>query len=115
MAVITTYNRAYTDEWHQYWRTFAEEFDNAYDQVTSLTEKPIGIAEVSSTSYGGDKPQWIIDAFNSIAYDYPRVQQVSWFLTNKLVSGVLWDWDLNTQQEKDAFVQGMQLINTIRR
>jgi endoglucanase len=115
MVVITSYNRAYTDEWHQYWSTFSEDFENAYNQVVSLTNKQIGIAEMSSTSYGGDKPQWIINAFNSIAYDYPQVQQVTWFLTNRPVSDLIWDWDLNTQEEKDAFIQGMEIIDNIRR
>jgi mannan endo-1,4-beta-mannosidase len=111
LVSITSFNRAYTDEWHQFWHSFTEDFDNAYNQITAITEKPIGVAETSSTSIKGDKSQWIIDAFNSIANNYTKVQQVSWFLQNKVINGALCDWDLNTPEEKQAFTKGM---NTIR-
>jgi beta-mannanase len=115
LVSITSFNRAYTDQSHQYWHSFAEDFDNAYQQVTALTQKPIGVAETSSTSYNGSKPQWIVDAFNSIAYNYTRIQQVSWFLENKVINSVMHDWDLNTPEEKQAFTQGMDVIRRIIR
>jgi len=110
MVVITTYNRAYTDEWHQYWRTFSEEFQDAYDQVTSLTNKPIGVAEMSSTSNGGNKPEWIEEAFRSLDDDFPQVEQVTWFFYNRPVGDLTWDWDLNTDEEIEAFKHGLSLI-----
>lgn len=115
LVSITSFNRAYTDQSHQYWHSFAEDFDNAYQQVIALTQKPIGVAETSSTSYNGSKPQWIIDTFNSIAFNYTRIQQVSWFLQNKIFNTVLHDWDLNTPEEKQAFTQGMDIVRIIIR
>jgi hypothetical protein len=111
MVVITCFNRAYTDQWHQFWHTFTEDFEDAYRQLTALTDHPLGVAEVSSTSYGGNKSQWILDTFTSIKYEYPHVEQVTWLLRNKQVEGILWDWDLNTQEEKDAFTEGMTLLD----
>lgn len=115
MVVITSYNRAYTSEFHQYWRTFSEEFSPAYEQVVKLTGKPIGIAEMSSTSYGGDKPKWIDDAFKDIAQKYPRVEQVTWFLYNRPVGSTIWDWGINTQAERDAFSNGVLLLQKTER
>ncbi len=115
MVVITCYNRADTDQYYRPWRSFAQNFEAPYNQVTALTAKPIGVAETSSTSLSGNKSQWIIDAFNAVAYNYTRVQQVTWFLVNKTVNGYLRDWDLNTQSEKDAFTQGMRILQEIRR
>lgn len=115
MVVITCYNRADTDQYPRPWRSFAENFEAPYNQVVALTSKPIGVAETSSTSYSGNKSQWILDTFNSIAYNYPRVEQVTWFLVNKTVNGYVRDWDLNTQAEKDAFTQGMTTLQSVRR
>lgn len=115
MVVITCYNRADTDQYPRPWRSFAENFEAPYNQVVALTSKPIGVAETSSTSRSGNKSQWILDAFNAIAYNFTRVEQVTWFLINKTVNGYYRDWDLNTQQEKDAFTQGMTLLKSIIR
>jgi hypothetical protein len=105
MVVMSCYNRAYimTDSWPQmYWKTFSEVFTSGYNEVAALTQKPMGIAEMGSSPNGGNKTQWIIDAFKSIVYDFPRLQQVTWFLS---------DWtDLNTNQEKDAFRQGISIL-----
>lgn len=114
MVVITCYNRADTDQYIRPWRTFAQNFQNPYNQVTALTSKPIGVAETSSTDYSGNKSQWILDTFHSIAYNYTRVQQVTWFLENKMVNGYYRDWDLNTQQQKLAFVQGLDFLRSVR-
>lgn len=112
MTVITNYNRAGTDQWHpaSSWQEFKDGFTGAYNQVCALTAKEVGVAETSSTSYGGSKPQWILNTFNSIAQDFPRVTQVTWFLLNKVVNGVTWNWDLNTPEEKDSFKRGMAIL-----
>ena len=90
MNVITTYNRDGTDKYHTSWETFRGNFTDAYTQVKDMSSRPIGIAEMSSTSYGGDKAQWITDAFAAIAStDFKRVVEVTWFDENKTVDGVL--------------------------
>jgi hypothetical protein len=112
MAVITCYNRAGTDQYHpaSSWQEFKDLFTAAYNQVCALTSKPVGVAEMATTTYGGDKPQWIINTFNSIAKDFPRVTQVTWFLLNKVVGGVTWNWDLNNSEEKDSFRRGVAIL-----
>jgi len=110
MVVITSYNRAYTDKYHMFWRSFESDFSDAYHQISNLTEKPIGIAEMSTTSYGGDKPLWIKEAFSSIKHDFPRVTQVTWFLLNKNTGNKIWDWDLNTIQDITAFRNGLEYL-----
>ncbi len=110
MVVITSYNRAYTDPFHQYWRDFNDEFDGAYNQVLAMTDKPIGIAEMGTTSYGGDKPKWILDAFIYIKHKYTKVVQVTWFLYNRPENNVVWDWDLNTEKDVEAFRDGISIL-----
>lgn len=114
MTVITNYNRAGTDQWHpdSSWEEFKTSFTAAYNQVCELTAKDVGVAETSSTTYGGSKPQWIINTFNSIANDFPRVSQVTWFLLNKKVGNVTWNWDLNTLEEKNSFKRGYEVLKT---
>jgi len=109
MVVITNYNRAYTDSMHQYWHSFAEDFMPAYDQVVKLTKKPIGVAEMSTTSYGNSKPQWILNTFRALRDQFPQVQQITWFAYNRPVKTSLWDWDLNTLADRQAFRDGVTL------
>lgn len=101
--VITTYNRAGTDEEHKQWRTFKDNFDKPYTEITSFTNKPIGIAEISSTSHKGFKPAWIIIAAINIDKNYSKVDEVTWFLNNKEVNGFQWDWDMNSYYDMVAF------------
>ena len=113
MNVITTYNRDGTDKYHTTWETFRGNFTDAYTQVKDMSSRPIGIAEMSSTSYGGDKAQWITDAFAAIAStDFKRVVEVTWFDENKTVDGVLWDWALNTPAEIAAFQAGVAQLRS---
>jgi hypothetical protein len=110
MVVISCYNRAFTDRAHNHWRSFKEQFEEAYEQVTRMTDKPVGVAEMGTVSNGGDKPQWIIDAFTSIYYDFPRVREVNWFLNNKTFNDTVCDWDLNTPEEIAAFRKAIQIL-----
>jgi hypothetical protein len=110
MVVISCYNRAFTDRAHNHWRSFKEQFKDAYEQVINMTDRPVGVAEMGTVSNGGDKPQWIIDAFTSIYYDFPRVREVNWFLNNKKFSDTVCDWDLNTPEEEAAFKKAVQIL-----
>lgn len=112
MILLTNYNRAYTSPDHQFWKRFRDDFDSAYQQVTTMSRRPIGIAEMSSTSYGGDKPAWIRDTFKDIAERYPRILEVTWFAYNRPVGNMIWDWDFNTPQEKAAFAEGVARLRT---
>ncbi|KAG5181832.1 glycoside hydrolase superfamily, partial [Tribonema minus] len=110
---ITSYNRAYSTPDHQYSESFAAGFADAYQQVSELTDLPIWVAETATSSSHTDKPAWILDAWESIALDFPRVVQVTWFLSNKVNEGYLTDWDLNTEADVRAFVDGFLLMRQL--
>lgn len=100
--VITTYNRAGTDNEHKEWKTFYDNFKEPYAEITSFTSKPIGIAEISSTTYGGSKPIWILQTANGMK-EFDRVVEVTWFLNNKTVNGIVWNWDMNSIFDRLTF------------
>lgn len=117
LVVVTCYNRSALglNPSNQPWKEFFENFENPYRQIISFTDLPIGIAETSSSSYGGDKAKWLTDAWNSMAFDYPRLQRVDWFLENKLFPGEnLRDWDLNAADQIKAFADGYEVFRASR-
>lgn len=77
-AAIDGYNFGKSQAWSS-WASFSAIFDQAYRAITSLTQKPIIIAETSSAEAGGSKAAWISDAFSKIASDYPKISAVIWF------------------------------------
>ncbi len=111
MVVVSCYNRSGSDIYHTTWMTFEEQFNDPYKQVIALTKKPIGVAEIGSTSYGGDKPQWIIDAFTSFKTKFGRVQMITWFLYNRKFGDKILDWALNTPADVQAFKTGMSILS----
>lgn len=114
MILVTCYNRSGTgvNPNAENWKQFFENFENPYRQITSFTDLPIGIAETSSSSYGGDKAQWFVDAWKTMAFEYPRVTEIDWFFENKDYPGEpnTRDWDLNTEHQRKAFKKGYHLF-----
>lgn len=86
-------------------QSFSDAFEPAYQQFIDLTEKPIGVAEIDSSSYKGDRPSWIYEALYDIAYRYPRVEQVTW-------EG---EEDVFASSEQDSFVRGYALLKDVLR
>jgi beta-mannanase len=71
------YNRFGTSPDHTVWKSFKEVFGIGYDRMALLPgNKPLGAGETSTVSAGGDKIQWIQDAFESLRDDFPRVAEV---------------------------------------
>ncbi|KAG5180992.1 glycoside hydrolase superfamily [Tribonema minus] len=101
---VSAYNMAgarYPDS-----RSLATILGYAYAQFESFApSKPLCLAEMSTTSYGGDKPLWITDTWKSLAYQFTAVTTINWFLENKNVD-VNVDWDLNTPADVKAWVDG---------
>jgi hypothetical protein len=95
---ISCYNRA-TQERSS--RSFADLFQPAYDAVQGLGSRAICIGEMATTSHC-DKAQWIKDAFDAVRYRFTRVNEMDWFLENKNGN----DWDLNSEQQRQAFADG---------
>jgi hypothetical protein len=73
-------------------------------RIAALTSKPIGVGETSCVSKGGNKAQWITDAFNTMSYEFARLTEVSFFLYDKSGEGT---WDLNSPDEIQAFKNGI--------
>jgi endoglucanase len=66
------------------WITFSAELQHSYDLVEALTKKPLIICETASTELGGNKAQWITDAFETdIPTSMPGIVGVIWFNENK--------------------------------
>ena len=76
MILCSAYNRSKVDQWHQTFDSFETVFDRGYEQMAGLPGyKDLGVAEMSSTSWGGDKVTWIRDAFRALSDKYTRVKQ----------------------------------------
>ena len=88
------------------WRSFQEVFGSTYDRLSSLSpNKPIMIAETSSTESGGSKANWITDALtNQLATHFPKVKALVWFNWN--ADGM--DWVIESSAAAQAaFAKGM--------
>jgi len=77
------------DGWSLGWWSFDDFFDQQRTDM-SITkfhymhpEKPIMIAEMGSAEQGGNKAEWIQDAFSVIKNKYPYVKAVVWFSIEK--------------------------------
>lgn len=81
MFGVTGYNTGtyYLEEHGEKWRTF----DEIYSNITKNSQKNYGefawvITEFASSSYGGDKAQWIEDMFDKLK-NYPNIKMAFWF------------------------------------
>lgn len=79
---IDGYNWGTSQSW-SHWNSFYDTFAKSYKTCTSLSTKPIIIAETGSSEKGGDKAAWIKDTFNTIYNDFPRIKGLVWFNINK--------------------------------
>ena len=98
------------------WKSFDETFSQSYVKlVTDFPNKPIMIAEVSSTEpadlpneaqgqYGDDsdiyesKDTWVNDMLTNVENNYPAIKAILWFNSNKELNWAL-DDDHNTGLE----------------
>lgn len=65
------------------WQSLAEVFKSSYQQLTTMSTKPVMITETSSSEIGGDKAAWITKGFlHTIPEQFPRIAAVIWFDRN---------------------------------
>lgn len=77
------------------WRTVEEIFGPYYDNITTISDKPIMIAEIASAEAGGSKADWIEEGLlEDVPSRLPRVRAVVWFSSNKLM-----DWRIDSSTE----------------
>ncbi|KAG5181390.1 glycoside hydrolase superfamily [Tribonema minus] len=72
---------------------------DTYDKL-SVLGPPLCIAEMSTTSYGLNKPQWIKDTWDALAKHFTRITTINWFFENK--TKPTRNWDLNTKASSCA-------------
>jgi hypothetical protein len=83
------------------WISFYNRFQPTYQALTSLTKKPIMIAETASSESGGSKSGWIRQALaEDLPQSFPSVKAFVWFNWNILdESGkttLRWDWPIES-------------------
>ncbi len=101
---IDGYNWGKCQSWSS-WQTFSQVFKKAYNALANI-DKPLFIAEISSSELGGNKAEWITDMFDHFATDFSRVFAVMWFSQSKEANEG--DWALNTSQAAvDAWKAGI--------
>lgn len=81
MYTIAGYNRCGSTPAHTVNRSFEDIFGPAYDTLAAHTDKPINIAEVSTTNLCGlPKLEWWQDTFATLASDrFPQITMVTLF------------------------------------
>jgi cellulose synthase (UDP-forming) len=64
------------------WYTFSQIYEPYRKKLESL-KRPVMIAELGSTDYGGNKEEWIVEAMNDIQKKYTEIKSVVLFNSNK--------------------------------
>ncbi len=105
---IDGYNWGDSQPWSR-WMSFNEIFYPVYREACGLYGKDIIITEFSSTSKGGDKAKWIIDAFS----DIKKMERVKGFILFNIDKETDWGFTPGTayaealsQQLKDPYFSG---------
>lgn len=116
MIGVTGYNTGtyYAEKYGEKWRTFKE----IYDMIDSkylryFSEFPWIITEFASSSYGGDKAEWIMEMFKDMK-NHPNIKMAVWFseADYNLENGeVARPYYLNeTPETVEAFREGLKNI-----
>lgn len=74
---LTAYNTGSYYEGEK-WTCFYDLYNEYYKFIDHLTSKPLMITEFACSSYGGNKPQWIINMFNHL-HLYPNIKVAIWW------------------------------------
>jgi glycosyl hydrolase family 26 len=103
-AAMDGYNWGTVGAWH-YWESLTALFQQTYQAISSITYKPMMIAETASTEQGGNKASWITTAFTSqLADNFPRIHAFVWFDLDKET-----DWRIESSSaSRNAFASAMQ-------
>jgi hypothetical protein len=84
------------------WRSFRDLYRSTYAQITEkiAPSKPMMVAEVASSEYGGSKAAWIKDMLARIPAEFPKIRALLWF--DKLDDGM--DWPVETSSSATTAV-----------
>jgi hypothetical protein len=62
-----------------FWRSFEEIYTYSYNEFKDNTTKDLYICEIGCNYLGGNKAEWIKDAFMQLRTNYPRIVAATWF------------------------------------
>ena len=97
-VAIDAYNWGTSQPSRHIWQTFPEIFDDSYEEMDALTDKPMMVGETASAELGGDKAAWIRQTFlTDIPSSYRQVRAVIWFHRNNVAYGQA-DWRVNSSK-----------------
>ena len=90
------------------WRSFNQIFGSTYNKILAIApSKPIFVAEMASTEYGGDKAAWIRATYAAIPTSFPKLSGVIWFDQNKET-----DWRVNSSTSALSAYRGVAAKTT---
>jgi hypothetical protein len=101
------YNRGTNPVEPEGWKSFNQVYRSTYNYITGTLapSKPLMVAEVASSEYGGSKASWIKDMLARIPSEYPKLRALLYF--DKYDSSM--DWPLETSSGAvSAFAEGVQ-------
>lgn len=106
VLAIDGYNWGTCKSWSK-WTSFDDLFASAYKRVAALGNQPIWIAEFGSTELGGDKAQWVRNAFASTSF--PRIRALVYFDEDNANTC---DWRINSSTASlQAFVDALKTFH----
>ena len=91
---------SFGQQFNSQWESFDDIFKESYQRLQKISkEKPIIIGEFSSTEEGGNKADWVADAFEKLENDYSQIKAIVWFHIAKET-----DWRIDSSPESlEAF------------
>jgi beta-mannanase len=81
------------------WKSFTQVFQQTYNEIGAITQKPLMVSETASAEAGGSKANWITNAYGTEVANMPKIKGIIWFNANKET-----DWRItSTTQTKNAY------------
>ncbi len=78
------------------------EFHNIYTELYQKFQnygKPLMIGEFASVESGGQKSNWITNAYSIyLKYSFPKIKAVTWFHVEKVEGTVMTNWKINSSE-----------------
>jgi hypothetical protein len=87
------------------WITFSQIFKQTYRDLLRMSTKPLMIAETGCAEQGGNKANWITDAYSTqIPHNFPKIKAIIWFNQDKQR-----DWRIESSTTaQSAFANAIQ-------
>jgi beta-mannanase len=77
------------------WQSFKDIFGETYEMLIQIApEKPMMIAEVGCAEEGGNKGEWIEEAFQGLGERFPKIKALVWFNIRKEC-----DWRIESSRD----------------